>query len=125
MNYNFLISIIVFLTIINFTGCVENNNGYIDNIVIVHHEFNHRDDWLEVKEVTGIVNNSSNESLFKVTVRVKFYSESNRLLKEKFDFISNLEPNQEKDFRVVYDNYEKFYSDVNYYKVDISEYILN
>ena len=80
---------------------------------------------MNLKEVTGSIKNNGSESIFKVTVRVRFFSESNRLLNEKFYFISNLDPLHEKDFKVVYEGNEKFYDEVNYYKVDITDYILN
>ena len=51
-------------------------------------------------------------------------NDKNFLLNEKYAFINNLEPLENKSFRVVYDNYEKFYDEISFYKVEIDDYEL-
>ena len=122
---NIVIIIILFSLCINFSGCTENqDDDYLNQIVIVKEEYNHRTDWLKIKEVTGVVENNGNLSLDKVTIKVSFHEVNDFLLKEKYAYINNLQPFQNKTFRVVYENYEKFYDDVSYFKVEISEYVL-
>ena len=121
---NIVIIIILFSLCINFSGCTENQDDYLNQIVIIKEEYNHRTDWLKIKEVTGVVENNGNLSLDKVTIKVSFYNENDFLLKEKYAYINNLQPFQNKTFRVVYENYEKFYDDVSYFKAEISEYVL-
>jgi hypothetical protein len=123
---NIVIIIILFSLCINFSGCIENqDDDYLKHIVIIKEEYNHRTDWLKIKEVTGVVENNGNLSLNKVTFKVSFYNENNFLLNEKYAYINNLQPFQNKSFRVVYENYEKFYDEISFYKIDISEYVLD
>ena len=124
---NIIISmiIIILFLISNFCGCIENQNyDYLNHIVIINEEYQHRDDWLKYKEVFGIVENSGNLSWDKITIKVSFFNKNNYLLKEKYDFINHLQPFENKSFRVVYENYEKFYDEISYYKVEIYEQVL-
>jgi len=62
---NIVIIIILFSLCINFSGCTENqDDDYLNQIVIVKEEYNHRTDWLKIKEVTGVVENNGNLSLY-------------------------------------------------------------
>jgi len=125
MIKEFIVVITLILSLMILCGCVENENkSYLENIIITHHEYNHRDDWLKIKEVTGFIKNNGNETIRTVTVKVSFFNDKDFLLKEKYDFVNNLEPLMEKDFRFEYENYEKYYGDVSYYKVDISDFKL-
>ena len=77
MRNQFLIVLLFILSSISFCGCIDNEKEiFLDDIVILNHEFNHRDDWLKIKEVTGNIKNIGNVSFRTVELKVSFFNDN-------------------------------------------------